>query len=288
MDQLAPTSRLTGAKVSIFDDSAYFSPAVSLPLSVATPRASVRFKTMANRFTPLLIALTVLVAWLSAPAPSRAETAQLTYELGLRPNHVWRGISLRDFPILYTSVTAQHPSGLAAQVWIGIDLGDGDGRQGEIQEIDLDLSHTWASGHSSITLGYVALLFPEGIETTGEIYARWRSGRRWQAGLDLYYNPDLLRDLYASASLRRSWSLPEAWSLATVATVAHAGVEYARFFDGSEGGWHHWSLHLDLTRLLGRQSLTARLGYSRNLDHRVLPDQPIRWWGGVSWAFSRR
>lgn len=229
--------------------------------------------------------LLLVATLLSLPQAGRA--VQITYELAVRSPHVWRGITLREFPVLNASATVVTHNGFAAQLWLGIDLEDDNGRQGEIQEIDLDLSYTWDTEHQSITLGFVELFFPGGIDETGELYAKWQSKRPLRPRFEIFYNVDLLQDTFALFSLSHPWRPSEPWAPTLTASVAYAGADYARFFGGSRAGLHHWSLQLDFDLAVRHYDAKFRLAYSQSLDDQVLPDQPARLWGGLYLSLSR-
>lgn len=243
-----------------------------------------RHRLLAGRL--LLGVLSVCFVGLAAPVTA-SPRLDVTYELALRSPHVWRGITLRQFSVFNASATARHDSGLALQLWVGIDLGDGNGRQGEVQEIDIDLSRTWQSPRQTFTLGYVELIFPGGIDNTGELYAKWRGRGALVPSLEVFYNVDLLRDVFVQLSLRRRWELAEGKALSATFTAAYAGIEYAKFFGGSEAGPHHWGVNLDFDLGPRRSGLTFRLAYSESLDEAVLPEQPSRLWGGIYWNLPR-
>ena len=229
----------------------------------------------------LFLALGVTPAADPAAAQQTTGEVRVTGEVAVRYPHVWRGITLRDFPVLATSATLHFAGGTVLQLWAGLDLGDGDGRQGEVQEIDVDLSHSWTFGTTSMTLGYVGLIFPDGIETTGEAYLKWRSQGRFQPAIQAYYNVDLLEDLFVDASFGESWSRSPHWKVVARANLAWAGAEYAKFFGGSRAGLHHAGLLLSFQRLTRKSELEVRVGFSESLDSRVLPDQSDRLWIGV-------
>ncbi len=234
----------------------------------------------------LLLSLVLLAS------ASEARPVEVTYELALRSPHVWRGITLRDFPVLNASATARHENGLALQLWVGLDASDDDGRGGEVQEIDVDLSHTWETASTSFTLGYVALVFPGGIDPTGELYARARFKGLLAPAVEVFYNVDLLRDVFAQVSFGHTWRLGRDWVPSVRATMAYAGGEYAAFFGGSQAGLHHWGLQVDFDRARRKTptprpyGIKFRLGYSESLNENVLPDQPARLWSGLYLSLS--
>lgn len=228
--------------------------------------------------------LLVVVVALSA---SRVIAQETSYEIAVRYPHVWRGISLRDFPILSLSATSRHHSGFTFQTWVGIDLADDNGRQGDIQEVDLDLSYQWQGEDAALAVGYVELIFPQGIDNTGELYAKVFSKRHGRPRLEVYYNVDLLRDVFALFSFGEAWLMTNSWTASLRATVAYSGKEYAAFFGGSHSGLHHWGLSGDLDYQFASYGLKLRLGYSDRFDERVLPTQKNRVWGGVFWTLSR-
>lgn len=231
-----------------------------------------------HRFSLLAATLLLGLFW-----PQSAFAVPVDYELAVRSPHVWRGITLRKFPVLNVSATAQWPRGFAAQLWVGLDLSDGNGREGEVQEIDLDVSYTRETDGGAFTLGFVELFFPGGgIGNTGELYVKLQSKGLLAPRLEIFYNVDLLEDVFALFSLSHRWQLAEHWAPSLTTHLAYAGEEYAAFFGGSRAGLHHWGLHLDVDFLRPRRSgLKLRLGYSKSFDGQVLPDQPADFWGGV-------
>ena len=214
--------------------------------------------------------------------------ASFQYELGLRSRHAWRGITLRSFPVLSASATYEH-RGIAGQLWVGMDLADDQGRGGEIQEVDLDVSYTHTLSRGSFSLGYVALIFPDGLETTGEFYVKLSTDLPLQPGVEIYYNPDLLKDFFAILSVRQGRPIGESFRISAFANVAYAGTDYARFFGGSEEGFHHWGVGLDfdfLSRPGPNGQIRMRIGYSDSLNRLVLPEQPDRFWAGLYFTLS--
>lgn len=241
-------------------------------------------RTADRGLTPLVILVVLLSLFLGTGAASSADHV---YEFAVRSPHVWRGITLRDFAVANASVTIQFSKGFAVQLWFGLDLGDGDGRRGEVQEIDIDLSKTWNLESTRLTAGIVELIFPGGIDPTGEVYFKWQSKRFLKPQINLYYNYDLLHDVFAQFTLGHRWRESDIWSPAVSGQVAYSGADYARFFDGSKAGLHHWGLQLDLDYQMPRKNIKLRLGYSRSIDEEVLPDQPSRFWGGIYWSFHK-
>ncbi len=241
-------------------------------------------RTADRGLTPRAILVGLLSLFLGTGASSSADHL---YELAVRAPHVWRGITLRDFAVANSSVTFQFLNGFAVQLWFGLDLGDGDGRRGEVQEIDIDLSRTWDLESARLTAGIVALIFPGGIDPTGEIYFKWQSKRFLSPQVNIFYNFDLLHDVFAEFTLGHRWREASTWSPAVSGQVAYSGADYARFFGGSKAGLHHWGLQLDLDYQMPRKNLKLRIGYSRSIDEEVLPDQPSRFWGGIYWSFRK-
>jgi len=241
-------------------------------------------RTADRGLAPLAISVGLLFFFLGTGAVSSADQV---YEFAVRSPHVWRGITLRDFAVANASVTIRFPNGFAAQLWLGLDLGDGDGRRGEVQEIDIDLSKTWDLESAQLTAGIVELIFPGGIDPTGEVYFKWQAKRLLRPGINVYYNYDLLRDVFAEFTLSHRWRESDIWSPSVSGQVAYSGADYARFFDGSKAGLHHWGLQLDLDHQMPRKNIKFRLGYSRSIDEEVLPDQPSRFWGGIYWSFRK-
>ena len=232
---------------------------------------------MKYNISRIAVILLLVLVW-----PREARAVAIEYQLAVRSPHVWRGITLREFPVLSASATARYTNGFTAQLWVGIDLSDDNASKGEVQEIDLDVSYTWDTDRASFTLGFVELLFPSGsIDSTIELYGKWQSKGLLAPRLEVYYNADLLQDVFALFSLSHRWQLSQHWTPSATSTLAYAGEEYARFFGGSQAGLHHWGLQLDLDFRPRRSGIKLRLAYSKSLNDKVLPDQPVDLWGGV-------
>ncbi len=220
-------------------------------------------------------------------AGAAAQAATVDYEVAYRYPHVWRGITLREFPVFTASTEVSHENGLGVGFWIGVDLEDDNGRLGEIQEIDIDLFYDRRFAALELRVGYVELIFPGGIDSTGEAYLKLRSQRVWSPALELYYNVDLLRDLFARVSLERSWTPSRRWAATVGGSLAWAGVEYSKFFGGTDSGLHHWGAHFDLEATRRSSGVRLRLAYSDTLNEAVLPEQPQRLWGGLYYRLTR-
>ena len=233
-------------------------------------------------FRPCLLLILAILA-LSGPLTA----TEVSYEMSYRSQHVWRGISLRQFPVFSTSATISHDSGFGANLWLGLDLSDDNSQGGEVQEIDLDFFYGWNSPRWSGQAGYVELIFPGGsVDRTGEAYLKLEARAPLSPRLEVYYNTDLLRDAFALLSLGPRAQLSERWSGSLTGTIGWAGKRYAEFFGATAAGLHHWSAHLDLSRATGPWAVKFRLAYSDNIDPKVLTDQPIHFWSGVYLSFS--
>ncbi|MCH9646584.1 MAG: hypothetical protein K0U98_00010 [Deltaproteobacteria bacterium] len=228
----------------------------------------------------------ILATFLQLFVTKESCAVESTHQIAYRYPHVWRGITLRDFPVLNISSTFSFDRGLSLQVWAGLDLSDGDGRAGEVQEIDIDLYYQRQRGRWDVRFGYIGLIFPGGIDPTGEAYAQIGANVPGSPRLEVYYNVDLLQDLFALFHVQENWRLSEKWQASWVGTLGISGREYARFFGATESGFHHWSTHLDLRYALRNHFITFRLAYTENLDNKVLRDQPVSLWGGIYFSWK--
>ena len=224
----------------------------------------------------------LVVAFWGVPG---AAAASLEHQMSFRYPHVWRGITLREFPVASVATTASFGKGFHLNLWAGMDLGDGDGRAGEVQEIDIDLYYQRTVGEVSLRAGYIALIFPDGIETTGEAYLQVGVERSLSALLEIYYNVDLLSDYFILLNLGKGLSLTPAVDLTLTGTLGYSGLEYARFFGGRESGFHHGQISLDTSWKLRDLTLTLRLAHTENLREEVLENQPVSTWGGFYLTF---
>ena len=228
----------------------------------------------------------VLAVVLFSGAPGQA--VDWVPEIAVRYPHVWRGITLREFPILAVSTTASMNNGLGFNAWVGLDLANDNERLGEVQEIDLEVHYRRSVGPVGFTLGYIQLIFPEGIDPTGEAYLHIQGPGPLAPRLEIHHNVDLLKDTFVLFHVQRRWDVSARSHLRWVGTVAYSGEEFSRFFDGSRAGWHHWGTTVDFSVGDDGRSTVLRLSYSDTLDAEVLPRQANRLWAGVyfRWSYS--
>ncbi len=232
----------------------------------------------------MVIAVAALA--LSGLSASTAAAAEFTYAFAYRYPHVWRGITLREFPVFNVSATMDHPSGFGLSFWAGLDLSNERHQAGEVQEIDLDFYYRWDLGQISFKAGYVELIFPGGIDSTGEAYLHLRSKTLLSPSLEINYNVDLLRDYFVLLHLQDSRQLNRKISASLKTTIAYAGEQFARFFDATDPGWHHWGATGDLDFALAKGALKLRMAYSDSLDQQVLREQPVKLWGGIYFSIT--
>jgi len=232
-----------------------------------------------------VISAIVSLLWLSL-AGSQLSAAEVSYDLASRYPHVWRGITLREFPVFSAAATITHGSGFGSSFWLGMDLSDERGQGGEIQEINIDLFYRRKLGPVDLKTGYLELIFPGGISNTGEAYLHMTSETLLSPSLEINYNVDLLRDYFLLFHLGESWATSSRSQLSMRGTVAYAGEEFAKFFGASRAGWHHWAATCDLDLPLGRGSLKLRMAYTETLNQAVLADQPVNLWGGIYFSFT--
>ncbi len=125
--------------------------------------------------------------------------------------YVWRGALLVDDPVLQPTATLGY-GGWSFNVWGNIDLGDANGRAGEVNEVDLTLSysHTIKDGRVPATLfgGGIWYTSPTGWFTDlAEIYAGVGFDVFLQPTVTVYVGVVQVEGLYAQLALSHQVAL---------------------------------------------------------------------------------
>ena len=121
----------------------------------------------------MLLALSLAIpGTFAAATPAQAKlTPTVDLEVGFNSKYVWRGIVVVDDWVAQPSFTAG-VGGFSFNAWADYMLTDQNGRQNEIDEIDLTVDYTFDLGAFSIPVGVIRYTFPGStLADTTEFYA---------------------------------------------------------------------------------------------------------------------
>ena len=227
----------------------------------------------------------LLLLCLTTAAAGRA--ADATLALDFYSAYVWRGITLNDGLVFAPSVDIANIGDFTLNVWGNMDLDDYNGalESGEFSENDITLSYAVPVKGFDLTLGYIEYLFPNGGESTSEVFVS--SGFDTgviSIGVDGYYDFDQVDDYYAKLTLSRGFPITNRFSLDLSADAGFAGDKMAV---GGESGFHDYNIGLaGAIALAPRATLTLTAAYAGSGDEDVLPDQEVDFYGGVGLSYS--
>jgi hypothetical protein len=229
------------------------------------------------------------VLFLAFGAAGTAVGAEATAGADVASAYVWRGITFNDGLVVQPYVDVAAGNGFAINVWGNYDIDDYDNTldDNEFSEIDLTLSYGFSLDPVDITVGHIEYLFPNGGEGTSEVFlsAYISLLEGVSAGVDAYYDYDVVEDYYISASLAYDVTLDSGLGLGAGASAGYAGED---FTIGPDDGLHEYtfsaSASFPVTEAIG---LSAFVAYTDTFDEDVLPEQDVDLYGGggFSWSF---
>jgi|SRR6056297_673270 len=229
------------------------------------------------------------VLFLAIGAAGTALGAEAAAGADVASAYVWRGITFNDGLVVQPYVDVAAGNGFAINVWGNYDIDDYDNTldDNEFSEIDLTLSYGFSLDPVDITVGHIEYLFPNGGEGTSEVFlsAYMSPLDGVSAGIDAYYDYDVVEDYYISASLAYDVTLDSGLGLGAGASAGYAGED---FTIGPDDGFHEYTLSANasfpLTDAIG---LSAFIAYTDTFDEDVLPEQDVDLFGGggFSWSF---
>lgn len=257
---------------------------------------------------------------LASAAPGRAQTT-VGADLGLFSSYVWRGLSLTNKPVAQPDVYVTIPAGnasITAGGWANFDLGKYD-KASDISESGGTSAFNFAEfdpwlevgipvGKATLTPGITAYIYPNSAGLTSdfntvEVYLKTALDAPLSPKLNVYYDVDKVKGLYAEGSISHSLAASEKVSVnlgALVGVNAGQGAstnlgETANFADD---GFTHFDLSAGIPFTAGVLSLTPVLHLIIPIDDATkitkfdattgLPvTKDAKLWGGVSIAWSK-
>jgi hypothetical protein len=268
----------------------------------------------------LVLAALFVTGTLASATPGRAQTT-VGADLGLFSSYVWRGLSLTNKPVAQPDVYVTIPAGnasITAGGWANIDLGKYDNASDisesggtsafNFAEFDPWLEAAIPVGKATLTPGITAYIYPNSAGLTSdfntvEVYLKAGLDAPLSPKLNVYYDVDKVKGLYAEGSISHSLAASEKVSVnlgALVGVNAGQGVstnpnETANFADD---GFTHFDLSAGIPFTAGVLSFTPVLHLIIPIDDATkitkfdattgLPvSKDAKLWGGVSIAWSK-
>ncbi|MCX8053916.1 MAG: hypothetical protein N3B12_08915 [Armatimonadetes bacterium] len=234
---------------------------------------------------------------------SESSTPPLNFkaELAYVSKYVWRGLTLNPDPALQPSITVSHQIGLSYNLWasmdttsVGEDIGYGD-RAGSFTEIDHTLSHCFAAGVASVTVGLVHYTFPNtGFASTSEIFVSAAFAGNLSPVLGVNYDLDEAEGAYVSAAFSRELSLGDTRkgfeTLNISGRIGYGTSDYNKFYFGVDK-----KAFVDLLvsasapiKINNKFSIIPSLSYSAVLDRNLRRNvsRPNQFIGGLTLSFA--
>ncbi len=250
-----------------------------------------------------------LLAVLAIPGVSHAADASAGVDVFSA--YLWRGTTFQDTPVVQPWVDISGiPLGrnvsLGINVWSNLPLRDvkEDGALKvdglEFSEFDPTLTLTLPKG---FRVGYVEYTFPttrsvhallaedriEETFATRELFAGW-SGTvvaNANVNIDVSYDVDEVDGLYGSIGLGRSFTLRPKLVAAIEGLAGFASRNFSVAYGAGKAGLFDYNLEGKL-RFTPRETIAVglTLGYAGSFDEDVLPEQPVKVYGGVTASLS--
>jgi len=240
---------------------------------------------LARRTAGLLITAAALAG------PAAAEVTA-TYTMDFASAYVWRGITVTDGVVWQPQVTIAHPGGFAMNVWGNWDWTDDNGLEHEFIEVDLTPSYTFDTGSDfTAAVGLIEYVFPNSGAYNDATTEAWFS-LGWNGtitpALAVYYDFDAVEDYYANLSLTWAHEFAENTTFKLAASAGYAGEDFAGFYaGGAESGFFDGRATATIAWAPeGKWGIAGYAAFSDTLDDDVLPEQPVDFFGGVSFSRS--
>ncbi|WP_449245899.1 TorF family putative porin [Desulfarculus baarsii] len=203
----------------------------------------------------MMLALALLVSAAGAGLAVAEESGPevtATFDATFNSKYVWRGMLLVDDPVLQPSATVG-VGNFSLNVWGDYEFTDVNGRQHEVDEIDITLNYTIPVGDFSIPVGAIVYTFPNGGNDTTELYVGVAYNWIVTPSLTCYYDVDeLAGSFYFRGALDYSLDLPEvvskvSWAAAIGASIGWGNSEYNNgYFGVDESHFSDWSIYASL------------------------------------------
>jgi hypothetical protein len=238
--------------------------------------------------------MAALAAFTMAGAASQAEAATATAALDVNSAYVWRGLTFNDGMVLQPSIDVAAENGLAINVWGNFDVDDYDGalNDGEFSEIDLTLSYGFTLGSVDATVGIIEYTFPNGGESTTEIFAglSYELGHGFSLGSTIYYDCDQVDDFYITAELGYSYDINDKTNLSLGGLISYAGDDFTEIYaGGTDSGFFNYALNASISyQVTDSFGIGANLNFTDSMDDDALPDAAVDTtvYGGISLSYT--
>lgn len=239
----------------------------------------------------IFLAATALA--LSMATAPHTKAADVTAAMDISSAYVWRGLTFNDGLVLQPSIDIVH-GGLNLNVWGNFDVDDYDDTldSGEFSEINLVAAYTFELGPVDLTGGVIEYLFPNGADSTTELYITAATDLIWglAASVDLFFDVDQVDDYYGVLGLSYARELAEDWDYSLGVSVSYAGEGFAEFYaDGTDSGFFNYLISTGVDySVTDALVVGVNLNYSDSIDDDALPDSTVdtNFFGGVSIAYS--
>ncbi|MCF8040741.1 MAG: hypothetical protein K9K65_07900 [Desulfarculaceae bacterium] len=224
--------------------------------------------------TLILAICTALPLGLTAATPAQAKlTPTVDAEVAFNSKYVWRGIVVVDDWVAQPSVTVG-VGGFSFNVWADYMLTDQNGRQNEIDEIDLTLDYTFELGKFAIPVGVIKYTFPNStVADTTELYAGVSFDWIVTPSVTIYKDIQESNGFYILGALDYSLDLPKlndtvSWSLAVGASIAYGSDDNNSFYYGSDkSGFTDYSFYVSVPFGIGEYvTLTPQVVFTGLVD----------------------
>ena len=224
--------------------------------------------------TLILAICMALPMGLAAATSAQAKlTPTVDAEVAFNSKYVWRGIVVVDDWVAQPSITAG-VGGFSFNVWADYMLTDQNGRQNEIDEIDLTLDYTFELGKFAIPVGVIKYTFPNSTAAdTTELYAGVSFDWIVTPSVTIYKDIQESNGFYILGALDYSLDLPKlndtvSWSLAVGASIAYGSDDNNSFYYGSDkSGFTDYSAYVSLPFSIGEYvTLTPQVVFTGLVD----------------------
>ncbi|MBM4148861.1 MAG: MltA-interacting MipA family protein [Lentisphaerae bacterium] len=187
----------------------------------------------------LMSAVLSALALVTMPVSGRA--AEGSVGVDVYSAYVWRGITFNDGLVVQPSFDLSAPWGFSVNTWVNYDIDDYDGAlsENEISELDVTLTYALPIEAVNLSVGYIQYTFPqlEGPDAsdTAEIFvsAGYELMDGLSVSLDVYYDVDVVEDIYAAVGIAYAMDVMEGLGLEISASAGYAGDEWCA--DGKAG-----------------------------------------------------
>jgi|GEM_PF-4978912 len=233
-----------------------------------------------------------LLLTLLFPAILPADAADVIGRIDVSSGYIWRGLSINNDPVAQPSVDISYGN-FRLGFWGNIDIGDNNGtfRKGDFSEVDLTFTYSRKAGRFDLAVGLIDYQFPgqpdnsgPALEETREIFASVATPlcEKFSVAATVYYDLDVMTDIYATMSLAYSSALSEKWKLDGSALAACCGKDWAA---NGKFGLREYLLGVKAIYAADPETdLTLGVNYTGSLDTKVLPNQETQLFGTIGIA----